>query len=182
MTRTDNKITPCKIQFNLTSCKNLSRKELDSLSDTATNIFHFIQAFRNKLKLCDFVNISMVEDRVDSSTCGIFQLYFYDNPFNPDENSKIQDKTKFNKKTIETLLNEIFVLDNQDKNEQTIKKIWTKHRHNYMMDVFYRERQLCELFKSENNGFDINFTLIQAKYQFSYVILETKKVKKEKNI
>ena len=65
----------------------------------------------------------MVEDRVqdlDSVTCGIFQLYFYDNLFNPDENSKIQDKTKLNKKTIEILLNEIFVLHNQDKIEETI--------------------------------------------------------------
>ena len=26
-----------------------------------------------------------------------------------------------------------------------------------MTDIFYRERELCELFKSENNGFDINF-------------------------
>ena len=66
----------------------------------------------------------MVEDRVqdlDSVTCGIFQLYFYDNLFNPDENSKIQDKTKLNKKTIEILLNEIFVLRNQDKIEETIR-------------------------------------------------------------
>ena len=63
----------------------------------------------------------MVEDRLqnlDSSTCGIFQLYFYDNLFNPDKNSKIQSSTKLNKKTVETLLNELFVLDNQDKNEQ----------------------------------------------------------------
>ena len=85
----------------------------------------FIQAFGNKLKLRNFVNIWMVEDRVqdlDSSTCGIFQLYFYDNIFNPDENSKVQDKAKVNKKTIETLLNEIFVLDNQYKNEQTIRE------------------------------------------------------------
>ena len=60
----------------------------------------------------------MVEDRVqdsDSSTYGIFQLYFYDNLFNPEENSKIQDKTRLNKKTIETLFNEMFALDNQDK-------------------------------------------------------------------
>ena len=28
-----------------------------------------------------------------------------------------------------------------------------------MIDVFYRERQLYELFKSENNGFDINFNI-----------------------
>ena len=50
MTRTDNKITLRKIQFNLNVCKNLSKKEFDSLSDTATNFFHFIQAFGNKLK------------------------------------------------------------------------------------------------------------------------------------
>ena len=67
----------------------------------------------------------MVEDRVqdlDSSTCGIFQLYFYENLFNPDENSKIQDKTNLNQKIIETLFNEIFVLEYQNKNEQTIRE------------------------------------------------------------
>ena len=121
MTRTDNKITLCKIQFNLNACKNLSKDELDALSDTAANFFHFIPAFGNKLKLRNFVNISMVEDRLqdlDSSTCGIFQLYFYDNLFNPDENSKMQGNTKLNKKTIETLLNKLFILDNQDENEK----------------------------------------------------------------
>ena len=63
----------------------------------------------------------MVEDRVqdlNSSTCGIFQLYFYDNLFNPDKNSKIQGNTKLNKKTVETLLSELFTLDNQDENEK----------------------------------------------------------------
>ena len=56
----------------------------------------------------------MVEDRVqnlDYATCGIFQLYFYDNLFNPNEKRKIQDKAKLNKMTIETFLNELFVLD-----------------------------------------------------------------------
>ena len=63
----------------------------------------------------------MVEDRVqdlDSSTCGIFQLYFYDNLFNPDENSKKQGNTKLNKKSVETLLNKLFTLDDQNKNEK----------------------------------------------------------------
>ena len=121
MTRTDNKTTLCKIQFNLNACKNLSKVELDSLSDTATIFFHFIQAFRIKLKLHNFANIWMVEDRVqdlNSSTCGIFQLYFCENLFNPEENSKIQGNTKLNKKTVETLLNELFTLDNQDENEK----------------------------------------------------------------
>lgn len=34
----------------------------------------------------------------------------------------MQDKTKLNKKTIEILLNEIFVPDSQDKNEETIRQ------------------------------------------------------------
>ena len=72
MTRADNKITLCKIRFNLSASKNLSQAEL---------------------KLHNFVNIWMVEDglqNLDSSTCGIFQLCFYDNLFNLDKNSKIQ--------------------------------------------------------------------------------------------
>ena len=57
-----------------------------------------------------------MEDRMqdlDSVTCGIFQIYFYDNLFNPDKDSEIQNKTKLNKKTIEILLNKLFVLDDQ---------------------------------------------------------------------
>ena len=56
MTRTDNKIT-LNIKFNLNACKYLSKKELDVLSDTASNFFHFVQAFGNKFKLRDFINI-----------------------------------------------------------------------------------------------------------------------------
>ena len=123
MTKTDNKITLVDIKFNLNACKNLTKKELDVLSDTATNS-SFVQAFGNKLKLRDFVNIWIVEDRVqdlNSVTCGIFQMNFYDNLFNPNKNSKIQNKKRINKKTIETLLNELFVLNNQDTNEVTIQ-------------------------------------------------------------
>ena len=59
----------------------------------------------------------MVEDRIqdlDSSTCGIFQIFFCENLFNPPEESKIQGETKLNEKTIETLLNEIFTLDDKE--------------------------------------------------------------------
>ena len=125
MTRNNNKITLVNIRFNLNACKNLSEKELDSLSNTASNFFHFVQAFGSKLKLHDFVNIWMVKDRVqdlNSVTWGIFLIYFYYNLLNPDENSKIQNKKRLNKKTIETLLNELFVLDNQDKNEATVRQ------------------------------------------------------------
>ena len=117
MDRTDDKITLCKVKFNLSACKTLTEKEINSLSETARNFFYFIQAFGIKLKLRGFVNIWMVEDRLqdlDSATCGIFQIYFYQNLFNPIENSKIQINVKLSKKTVETLLNEIFSLDDKE--------------------------------------------------------------------
>ena len=122
--RTDDKITLCKIKFNLGACKDLTEDEIISLSDTARNFFYLIQAFGIKLKLRIFVNIWMVEERLqdlDSATCGMFQIYFYQNLFNPDKNRKIQGETKLNKKTVETLLNEIFSLDNKE-NEIKMKE------------------------------------------------------------
>ena len=80
-------------------------------------IFYFIQAFGIKLKLKSFVNIWVVEDRIqdiDSNTCGIFQLHFYENLFNPDKNSKIQNKNKLKKNTVEMLLNELYSLDDKE--------------------------------------------------------------------
>ena len=71
----------------------------------------------------------MVEDRVqdlNSSTCDIFQLYFYDNLFNPNENSKIQGNTKLTKRTIEALLNELFPLDNKNSNKQKREQYTTE--------------------------------------------------------
>ena len=59
----------------------------------------------------------MVEDRIqglNSSTCGIFQLHFYENLFNPDKNSRIQNDTKLKKSTVEMLLNELFSLDEKE--------------------------------------------------------------------
>ena len=88
MTSTGNKTALVNIRFNLNACKNLSKKELDALSGAATNFFYSIQAFGNKVILHEFVNIWMAEDRVqdlDSVTCSIFQIYFYENIFNPDE-------------------------------------------------------------------------------------------------
>ena len=100
LNKSDQKITLCKIKFNLGACKDLTKKEVDCLSDTAPNFFYFIQAFGLKLKLRSFVNIWMIESRIqdlDSATCGIFHIYFYDNLFNSDENSKIQSEKKFKK-------------------------------------------------------------------------------------
>ena len=122
LTGTDNKITLANIKFSLNACKHLSKNELDNLSDTARDFFYFVQSFGNKVKLRNLVNLWVVKDRIqdlNSVTCGIFQIYFYDNLFNPDKNSKIQNKTKLNKKTIKILLNKLFTLDNQQKKTKT---------------------------------------------------------------
>ena len=116
MDRTDDKITLCKIKFSLSACKELSEDEILSLSETARHFFYFIQSFGNKLKLRSFLNIWMVEDRLQdlkSSTCGIFQIYFYQKLFDTDVDSKISGEAKLTKKTVETLLNEIFTLDDE---------------------------------------------------------------------
>ena len=105
MDRTDNKITLCKVKFNLGNCKDLTEDEIMSLSVTARQFFYFVQSFGNKLKLRSVVNIWMVEDRLqdlNTSTCGVFQIYFYKNLFNSGEKSKINGETRLTKKTAET--------------------------------------------------------------------------------
>ena len=67
----------------------------------------------------------MIGDRfqdLNSVTCSIFQIYFFDNLFDRNKNSKIQNKKRLNQRTIETLLNKLVVLDDQDKNEATIQQ------------------------------------------------------------
>ena len=69
------------------------------------------------------VTVHFVDDQIqktETDTCGIFQLYFYVNLFNPIENSQIISDKTFTKKTIEKLLNEIFTTD-KDENESRKK-------------------------------------------------------------
>ena len=57
MDRSDKKIkiTLCKIKFNMGAYKQLSQEEIESLSETARNLFYFINAFGIKRKLRRFV-------------------------------------------------------------------------------------------------------------------------------
>ena len=57
---------------------------------------------------------------LETLTCRPFQLYFFNNIFNPDENSRIQKHNKLTKKTIETLIQEIFTLEREE-NENRIR-------------------------------------------------------------
>ena len=56
MTRTGNKITLVKIKFSINACKKISKREIDSSSDTArgfSTLFNHLE----KLKVRDFVDI-----------------------------------------------------------------------------------------------------------------------------
>ena len=73
------------------------------------------------------MNILILEhpvQEITSSTCGLFQSYFYQNIFDQDERSKIINHEILNKKAIEQMLNEIFSTDvNQNKHEiESFKK------------------------------------------------------------
>ena len=45
LTKTDNKITLVNIKFSLNTCKNLTKNELDNLSDTARDFFYIVKSF-----------------------------------------------------------------------------------------------------------------------------------------
>ena len=86
----------------MSACKELTEDEILSLSNTAKQFFYFVQSFDNKLKLRSFVNIWMVEDRLQdlkTSTCGIFQIYFYKNLFDPEEKSKTNGETQLTRRS-----------------------------------------------------------------------------------
>ena len=68
------------------------------------------------------MKLVLVDDRsqlLDTDTCGKFQLYFYKNLFNLENNSKILQHEKLTEKAIDILLNEIFTL-NQNENKRRV--------------------------------------------------------------
>ena len=66
------------------------------------------------------MKITLWDDQLQeftTDTCGIFQSYFYKNLFDPVSDSKIIDDEFLTKKTVATLLNEIFST-NKEMNEE----------------------------------------------------------------
>ena len=121
---TDQKITLCKMEFFVESWENMTHTKEEQLNETAQNFFHLLQQF-TRLKETNDMSILILEQPVQvltSSSCGIFQLYFYKNLFDPDEKSKIINHENLNKSTIEVIFNEIFSTD-VNENEYVIKKI-----------------------------------------------------------
>ena len=145
------------MKLSINSWGKLVRTKKEQLTDTAQNYFHLLSQFA-KLKRTNDMNILIVEHVVQeltSSTCGLFQLYFYKSIFDPEEKSKIKNHETLNKKTIETILNEIFTTD-VDENEQVI-------------ETFKKEYDLENLFiflgiknlKSQINQFISHLTVLE---------------------
>ena len=89
------------------------------LTTTTQDLLHLMYEFVKLHKINNVVTVHLVDDqlqKIETDTCGIFQLYFYINLFTPLKNSLIVNDKKLSKSTLEKLLNEIFYLD-RDKNE-----------------------------------------------------------------
>ena len=114
------KLTLCTMNVLTDSSEKLAHTKKEQLTDTSQNFFHLLTEF-SKLKKTKEMNILILEhpvQEVTSSTCGLFQLYFYKNIFNPVERSKIINHETLNRKTVEQILNEMFSTDvNQNKHE-----------------------------------------------------------------
>ena len=125
----DNKLTLVKLKFSMNSYQNLAENETKKLSETAQDLFHLTHSFGKNENITNFVNVWMLEDPIQKPTtvtCGPFQLYFYENLFFPDKNSKLCSYKKLTNTALETLLNELFTL-NPVNNEQTINE-YTKQQ------------------------------------------------------
>ena len=71
-------------------------KTVNRLSETTQDILHLINEFGKLHNLKEEVRVHFVDDQLqktETDTCGVFQLYFFVNLFNPDENGAIiEDK------------------------------------------------------------------------------------------
>ena len=94
------------------------------LRPTTQDLLHLIYEYGKLHNVKDTVKIHSVDDqlqKIETDTCGIFQLYFYYNLFVPYENSDIIEDKLLSKGTVEKILNEIFSLD-RNLNEKIIEK------------------------------------------------------------
>ena len=91
----DNKVTVITLTFSMSEYENI--KNANRLSTTTKDLLHLMNKYGKKYNLKKDVSVNFVDDQLqktETDTCGIFQLYFYVNLFNPVENSDIiNDKT-----------------------------------------------------------------------------------------
>ena len=92
------------------------------MSETTVDLMHLINEYGRKHDLRSEVVIHLADDHlqmIEMETCGIYQIYFYVNLFNPLENSSILSEKTLSRKTIEKLLKEILSTDKQENEYRT---------------------------------------------------------------
>ena len=114
------------VKFSVDAYQKLNSSELTKLNTTVADLFHLINEFGKLHNIKNEIVLYLVDDQLQeltSDTCGIFQLYFYKNLFDPLAKTKsqiINDK-KLTRNTISKLLNELFLLDREE-NESMVEK------------------------------------------------------------
>ena len=121
--KNDSEVTLITLKFSMAAYNEI--KNAHNLSTTTIDFLHLMSEYGKLSKIKDEIKVHLVDDqlqKLDTDTCGIFQLYFYVNLFAPMEGSSIiKDKT-LSKSTTEKLLNEIFTLD-RESNEKKIEQL-----------------------------------------------------------
>ena len=120
--KNDRKVTLISLTFSMVQYQKM--KGLSELRTTTQDLLHLMYEIGKLHDVKDEINVFTVDDQLqktETDTCGIFQLYFYYNLFNPLKTSSIIESSSLGRNTIEKLLNEIFSLD-QDANERTVSQ------------------------------------------------------------
>ena len=90
----DSKIMVITLTFSMEEYKKI--KTVNRLSETTQDILHLINEFGKLHNLKEEVRVHFIVNQLQKTeidTCRVFQLYFFVNFFNPDENSAIvEDK------------------------------------------------------------------------------------------
>ena len=118
----DNKTALITLKFSTLEYEKIRKKNRST--DTAIDLLHLINKFEKSHKLKNEVTLHFVDDQlqmIEKDTCGMYQLYFYVNLFNPLEDSSFVNEKSLSKQTIEKLLNEILTTDRHE-NERKIEK------------------------------------------------------------
>ena len=116
--KSDCKITLISVKFSMSEYEKI--KDTKQLKTTTQDLLHLMYEFGKLHNIEDEITVFSLDDqlqKIDTDTCGIFQIYFYYNLFNPFSDSSIIKHKVLTKHTIENLLNEIFSL-NQDKTKK----------------------------------------------------------------
>ena len=117
-------VTLITLTFSRGNYEKLSKNQVSKLSPTAANLFHLIDEFLELNNVKKEVMLHFIDDQLQdltSYTCGIFQLYFYRNLFDPLKKSNLINDEKLTKNTIVKQLNELFSMSDEQ-NEKVVEQ------------------------------------------------------------